>query len=235
MAKPERSWQVTEHERIEKLDDNLWTVRGRIPGREVGDRRMAIVKRSDGRLLFYNAIPLEEGALAEVLAWGTPAFLVLPYNLHMMDGHAFQARLGLQVFGPAQDGKMAARVKVEGGFDAVPSDPAVRVEALDGMKSGEPVMIVESAGGERQSLVFADALMNIPGEGASLFARLAGLAGGPRVPRVIKWAFVRDKRALRAHLERLAALPRLARLIPSHGGIVVDDAAGVLRRIAATL
>src|SRR5579883_549774 len=225
MPKPERPWQVTPHKPIEKLDDNLWTVRGHIPDRpEGGDRRMAIVKLSDGRLAFYNAVPLDDAALAEVQAWGRPSLLILPYNLHMMDGHAFAERLGLKIYGPKNDAKMAARVKLEGSFEEFPKDPAIGLEPAAGMKSGEPILTVNSAGG--QSLMFADSFMNVPAGPAPLFARIAGIPGGPRIPRLIKFAFVKDKKALRAQLERLASLPHLTRLIPSHGEIVSKDAAG---------
>jgi hypothetical protein len=236
MAKPERSWTVTPNEPIEKLEDNLWVVQGAIPGNPKGTRRMAIVRMGDGRLVFYNAVPLDDAALAEVNAFGTPAFLVLPYNLHMMDGHAFAERLKLKIHGPKNDAKMAARVKVEGDFAALPADKTVRVESLDGTKNGEPVMIVESAGGARTSLMFADMFMNVPtAPGATLFARFAGIMGGPKIPWLIKAAFVKDKRALRSHYERLAAIPSLSRIVPSHGHLVTADAASVLNKVAATL
>lgn len=235
MAKPERTWQVTKHESIEKIDDNLWTVHGEVPGNPKADRRMAIVKLSDGRLAFYNAIPLEDAAMKEVEAWGKPTFLILPYNLHMMDGHAFAERWKLKVYGPKVDTKMAARVKVEGGFEDFPKDAALSVETAAGTKNGEPVMIVNSPDGKRTSLVFADLFMNVPAEGASLFARVMGIAGGPKLPWVIKMFFVKDKPALRAQYERLAALPTLCRLIPSHGNILTSDAASALKQVAATI
>ena len=235
MAKPERAWQVTKHGAIEKLDENLWSVHGEVPGNPKADRRMAIVKRADGKLVFYNAVPLEESALAEVKAWGEPAVLILPYNLHMMDGHAFAERLKLTIYGPKVDAKMASRVKVAGGFEDFPSDATVSVESLAGTKNGEPVMITHSPDGKRTSLMFADVFMNMPSEGASFLPRLIGMTGGPKVPGIIKMLFVKDKPALRSHLDRLASMSTLARLIPSHGGIVSEDAAGVLKRAAATV
>ncbi len=44
MAKPPRPWIVTHHDPIEKLDDNLWTVSGKVPGVPI-QRRMSIVKQ----------------------------------------------------------------------------------------------------------------------------------------------------------------------------------------------
>ncbi len=47
--------------------------------------------------------------------------------------------------------------------------------------------------------------------------------------------FLRDKQALRRSLEGLAALEGLARLVPSHGDVVEDGAASLLRRVASAL
>jgi hypothetical protein len=66
MPRPERPWIVTPHGPIVKHEANLWTVDGRLPGAPV-PRRMSMVRRQDGTLVFYHPIPLEEAALAEVL------------------------------------------------------------------------------------------------------------------------------------------------------------------------
>lgn len=87
------------------------------------------------------------------------------------------------------------------------------------------------------SLLFGDTVMNLPHlpglEG--LLLRLIGSTGGPRVTRLSGLATVGDRRALAAHLDRLAATPRLVRLVPSHGAIVSDRAGEVLREVAAAL
>src|SRR4051794_8515182 len=102
MAKPPRPWIVKPHKPIEKLEDNLWVVEGNVPGAPM-PRRMAIIKRTDGTLLFYQAVPLEEAALAEVLAWGKPAYLIVPHNQHGMDAPAFAEKLGVGIYGPKAD------------------------------------------------------------------------------------------------------------------------------------
>jgi hypothetical protein len=77
MPKAQRPWIVTRHDPIEKVDDNLWTVQGDVPGVPI-KRRMFIVKRTDGSLLFFGcAIPLEDALLAEIAAWGRPSILVV--------------------------------------------------------------------------------------------------------------------------------------------------------------
>jgi hypothetical protein len=229
MPKAPRPWIVTPHDPIEKLDDNLWTVQSLVPGVPI-HRRMSIVKRSDGKLVFYNAVPLEEAALAEVTAWGKPAFLVIPHNQHGIDAHAFQEKLGLEMYGPkADETKMRARWRMAGTLEAMPSDPDVSFESLDGVKHGEPVGIVRS--GSRVSLLFSDAVQDhvtLP-----LLMRIIGFAGGPKVVPIFKMLFTRDKAALKSHLERLAALPGLERIVPCHGKITNRDAAATLEQVAA--
>jgi hypothetical protein len=235
MAKQERPWTVTPHGPIEQLDDNLWVVAGQVPRNPAMNRRMAIARLSDGRLVFYNAIPLEEPAMQQLASLGKPSLLILPSHFHMMDGHAFQQRLGLEVYAPLESPQVATRVKVAGALDAFPRDAAVRFETVAGSRYGEPIMIVESGDAKRTSLVFCDAFMNNPAHGGSFFLRLTGFMGGPKVAPIFRLFLLRDRRALREQLERLAALPALARLVPSHGAVVAEDAAGVLARVAATL
>jgi hypothetical protein len=232
MAKPPRPWIVTPHRPIEKLDDNLWTVESPVPGIGGVHRRMSIIRRTDGRLAFFNAVPLDEAALAEVTAWGKPAFLVLPHDQHGIDAHAFSQKLGVPIYGPkASEAKLRARWELGGTLDALPADPSVTFESLDGAKTGEPVGIVRS--GARVSLLFSDAYQDATGYKLPLPMRMLGFGGGPKVVPAYKWLFTRDKAALKAHLDRLAALPGLERLVPCHGAITLTDAASTLKRVAA--
>jgi hypothetical protein len=65
--------------------------------------------------------------------------------------------------------------------------------------------------------------------------RLLGFAGGPKVVRVFKMLFVKDKAALRAELDKMAKLPKLARIVPFHGDVVATDPAGALEAARAAL
>jgi hypothetical protein len=234
MAKQPRPWTVTPHSPIKKLEDNLWLVENTIPGTPM-TRRMSIIKRSDGTLAFYQAIPLDDATLAEVKAWGKPAYLIVPHDQHGLDARAFAQKLGVKIYGPKRnEAKMKAKFDLAGTLEDIPSDPAVTFESADGSKTGEPIAIVRSAGG-KVTLLFADAFMAIPREGAALPMRLLGFAGGPKVVPLFRMFFLKDKKALRAHFERLAVLPGLTHLIPCHGSVESADAAGTLKRVAATL
>jgi hypothetical protein len=92
--------------------------------------------------------------------------------------------------------------------------------------------------GSGTTLVFNDAVFNMPhGRGFTgfVFRHITGSTGGPRVTRLFRLMAVKDRAALRAHLERLAETPDLKRLVVSHHQPVVDQPAETLRRVAATL
>src|SRR5262245_26153607 len=101
MGKPPRPWIVVPHRPLENIDENLWGVVGKVPDFPEGtgmDRRMTIVRLGDGRLVFHNAVPVDDATLAKVTALGKPSILIVPMHLHAIDAAAFREKLGLQVF-----------------------------------------------------------------------------------------------------------------------------------------
>jgi hypothetical protein len=235
MATP-RPWIVTPHQPLQKLESNLWVVDGRLPSGNL-TRVMMIAKLSDGRLLFYNAIPLEEPLMKEVEAWGTPAYLVVPNGFHRLDIHAFKQRYpAIKVVASKPDAAKISKVlAVELTTDQLPKDRDVELITLRGTKVEEPALLVRS--GASSSLAFADSLFNlkhVPGFDGFLM-KLIGSVGGPRVTLLARLAIVGDKKALADHFRELSKLPGLKRLIPSHGSIIDTDAAGVLNQVADRL
>lgn len=231
MPKEPRPWIVTPHDPIQKLDENLWAVDGQVPGMAAFRRRMVMARRGDGTLVFFNAVPLREDALGEIERWGRPGWLVLPNAYHKMDAHAFRARLGVKLLcGAAADARVRAIAPVDGHLEDLPADEAVRLAPLGGTKHGEVALVVTGQGGT--SVAFGDAFMNMP-KGSGLINALLRFSGAPKCPPMFRLAFVRDQRALARDLGALARLPGLRRLIPSHGTIVDQDAAGVLQGVIA--
>ncbi|MFL5391036.1 MAG: hypothetical protein ACJ79C_20060 [Myxococcales bacterium] len=235
MARP---WTVARHDAIEKLEDNLWAVNGDVPGFSPATRfhrRMQIVKLSDGRLVFHNAVPIDDAALMQVHAWGKPAMLIIPHHLHAIDAHPFQARLGVPVFTARQAmAKVRAIVEVAGTLEDLPKDPALQCEPLAGTRFGEAAYVVRT--GARASLIFCDAIMNSrPGTGfVAVVFNLLGAAGPePKIPWMYRLRAIRDTAALKRDLLRLAETPGLVRVVPSHGEIVEQDPAGAIRRAVA--
>jgi hypothetical protein len=233
MTNPRRSWTVTPHDALLQHEENFWSIEGMVPGAPFR-RRMGIVRRSDGTLAFFHAIPLEDEVLSQVAALGKPAFLVVGHHQHMIDAHPFAERLGLKVFGPKRvEAALRERCDLAGSLEEFPKDPAVSVESLPGSKLAEAVMVVKS--GDRQSVLFCDAIQNNPASQVNFMFRLLGFAGGPKMPFVFRVLFLEDRRAMRAEFERLAALPGLKRIVPCHGTIVESGAAEALKAAAAAL
>jgi len=232
MTKTPRPWIVTPHDPIEKLEDNLWTVAGEIPGLRV-TRRMSIIRLSSGDLMFFNAIPLRDEVLEEVRDWGRPSMLIVPHHQHMIDAHAFRERLSLRLYGPAEcEKKIRARAELTGTLESIRTDGDVTVQPLRGVKLGEPAIVVRS-GDDRVSLLFGDVIQNTPTASLPLPFRLAGFGGGPKVVPVFKMMFVSDKQRLKEQLTEWSGLSGLARLVPSHGGIVSTGAGAALKAAAS--
>lgn len=238
MPSSSRPWTVLPHDPLEKLEENLWAVSGALP-RGSMNRRMCIVRLGDGRLVFHNAIPLRNEAMAQVGAFGRPAILIVPNRFHRLDVRAWKLRFPeLQVICPLEArAHVSEVVPVDGEWSALPRDPALEAVPFTGSRWGEAALVVRSAGGQRVSLLFADTVMNLPHQRGvgGLVLRLLGSSGGPKVTPITRLLTVGDARAVAAELERLAGLPGLARLVPTHGEIVGDSAPAVLRGVAARL
>lgn len=229
-------WTPLPHGPVERLADNLLRVEGSLPDMPLR-RVMTVARLGDGRLLCHNAIALDEQGLRAVEALGAPALLLVPNGWHRLDARAWKARYpSLRVYCPAGARKRVEQVvAVDGSYDDVPADAAVRARHLEGVGRGEGVLEVRSPDGV--TLVLNDIVFNqphLPGF-FGLVYRLLGSSGGPKVTRFARWFMVKDRAALRADLERLAATPDLRRVIVSHVVPIVERPAEVLREVAATL
>jgi hypothetical protein len=95
-------------------------------------------------------------------------------------------------------------------------------------------MIVKDRAGT--TIVLNDIVFNMPhvgGFSGFMLRHVTASTGGPRSSRIARWFLARDKPALRAHLERLAQLPEVRRVIVSHHQVIDEPA--VLRQLASTL
>ncbi len=237
MAKALTRWKVFPHGPIEKLSERLWRVEGELPGVPM-KRVMSIARRADGDLVVHNAIALADAQMAEIDAWGKVAVIVVPNGFHRLDAKIFHDRYpAARVICPTgARAKVAQVVDVAGTYAEEPNDGTVDLQELDGTKQREGALIVRDAGGT--SLVLNDAVFNMPhvsGFTGFVLRRVTSSTGGPRVSRIMKTFVISNAKAFRAHLERLADLPGLARIIVSHHQTIDQDPAGTLRAVAAAL
>lgn len=237
MAAPSTEWKVFPHAPIQKLTENLWRVEGNIEGMPLL-RVMTVAKRTDGVLVVHNAIALEAPAMAEIEAWGDIGYVVVPNGYHRIDAPRFAARYPkAKILCPSGAlTKVAKVVSVNGDYGDFPADDTIRFETLDGTKGAEGVMIVRSASGV--TLVVTDSVFNMPhasGAAGFVFRHITDSTGGPRVSRVFRMLVIKDRPAFRAHLERLAALPDLERIIVGHHETIDVEPGRVLAEVAAKL
>ena len=235
MPKAFETWTVLDHGPIERLEPNLWIVVGSLPNMQL-KRVMVLIRLDDGRIVIHGAIALNDEAMAEIEAWGTPSVLLVPNAFHRLDAPAYVERSpDLEVYGPrGGQKKIEEVVRVDGDYDDLPDEKALTLEHLDGVAKAEGVASVRSDSGV--TLIFNDAIFNLNhGKGliGFIFRYITASTGGPKVTRMVRLFLLKDKEAFRSHLERLAETPDLKRVIVAHGRMIEDDPAGVLRKVAA--
>jgi hypothetical protein len=229
-------WPVLDNGPLTQLSPSLWRVEGALP--DMSLRRVcAVARMSTGDLVVHSAICMDEAGMAALEALGPVRWIVVPNRLHRMDAPRYAARYpeAKVLCPPGGRDKVAEVVRLDGTLDEFPEDSVVSFEPLEGVAGQEWVMRVRDP--DDTSLVFTDALFNVPHQGGfgGLVLRMMGSSGGPKVTPLARLLLVKEKRALRHTLESLAATPDLRRLVAGHGDVVSEDAAGVLRRVAATL
>jgi hypothetical protein len=234
MPKPFETWTVLPHQPLQKLEDNLWMVEGKLgPIRRV----MAVVKLSGGRLLIWNPIALDEPEMKELEAWGTPTFLVVPNAGHRMDSRIWKKRYpGVTVIAPPGGKKKIEQIVAVDRTDGEVGDPAVALTFPE-CTAGRDTLLVVKHGDDSASIVINDLVMNqrhVPGFAGFLF-KLAGFTSNtPNVPLPPRLLLVKDKPGLKTLLQQLAATPSLKRVIVSHGDMLESGAAEGLRQAVAS-
>jgi hypothetical protein len=233
MAKAFTTWTVLPHDPIEKLSENLWTVRGRMPKGKI-TRVMSVIRMASGKLMVHNAIALEEPLMAELKAFGEVGFILVPNGFHRQDARIYKDRFpGAKVLCPSGSAKRVSQVvAVDGDYSQAPADAQVSLNYVAGVKPTEGMIQVESADGT--SLIFNDLVGNLP-KSSGLTGIAMGPTGKASVPLVSRLLMLEDRRTTGASLTKLAANPKLRRIIVSHGAAITEGAPAVLQNVAAAL
>jgi hypothetical protein len=228
---------ILPHGPLEQLGPNLWRVWGEVPRFPL--RRVMVVARYEtGDLLIHNAIQLNEESKAQLESLGKPRVMVVPNGFHRLDAPTYKALYPeIKVFCPrGSRKKVEGRVPVDGTLDEMPSDNRISMRHLDGVREFEGALTVQDEDGA--TLVCNDLIFNQPHFSGFLgfaFRYLGDVTGGPKISRVEKLLFIKNKAAFRDELLRLAETPRLHRVIVAHGDLIEENPAEVLRGLAASL
>jgi hypothetical protein len=198
---------------------------------------MTVARLRNGDLVIYSAIALDEAEMRSLEAFGRPRYLVVPSDIHRMDARIWKSRYPeLSVIAPA-----GARARVEQvvGVDRTTidfGDPSVELVVVPGTAEREAALVVTSF--EGRTLVVSDLIFNLradPGVKGWLFKALGFAGSEPHLPLLVKLREVKDERALRVQLESWSRMPRLRRIVVSHGAIIERDPARVLESVAHDL
>jgi hypothetical protein len=238
MPKAHTHWKVLPHGALTEVDEGIFTVTGelRMP---LGSfpRRMVLVRLTGGRLLIFSAIALDSPGMAKLESHGTPAFLVVPSDMHRIDAHPFKERYPqIKVVTPSGARVKVAQVVLVDTTSPDFGDPAVTFVTVQGTEEHEFALVLHRPGGT--TLVLNDIVGNIRDASGltGWMLRLAGFAGdAPRVPRVVKKKLIDDTDALRLQLLQWSELPNLRRILVAHGEPVESNAAQTLRDLAQSL
>lgn len=239
MPKFNDEWKVGPHGQLEKLDEGLLTVEGEIR-MPLGNfpRRMTVVGLTARRTAIWSVIPLAEPLMREIEALGDPSFLIVPGPGHRLDIRPWKARYpkAKVVCAPGARDSVQKAVKVD-ATSGIWGDPSVQLETVPGIEGKEVALLVRRESGT--TLVVNDLLANVRhphGIGAHIMARLFGFGvSHPQIPRVGKWMFVKDNKALATAFRRWADEPHLKRIVVSHGDVIANEPGQVLQRVAADL
>jgi hypothetical protein len=220
MPKPFATWTVLPHRPIQKLEDNLWMVEGKL---DQIRRVMVVVKLADRRLVIWNGIALDEPEMKELEAWGTPSVLIVPNGLHRMDARPWKQRYpALTVVAPPGARKKIEQVVAVDRTDGDLGDASVKL-AFPACTAGRDTMLTVTHAGGGCTLVLNDLVMNMrhgQGFGGFMFKLMGFTADTPNVPLPTRMLLIKDKPGLKTLLGELAATPGLKRVIVSHGDVI---------------
>jgi hypothetical protein len=238
MTRPFKDWTVLPHGELTEVSDGIWTVVGKLH-MPLGDypRRMTVVRLADRRLVIYSAIALDEPEMEQLEAHGTPAFLVVPGDIHRLDARPWKDRYpGLFVVAPPGARDKVEKVVPVDATEVDFGDPEVQFIAVPGTGGHEAALLVARPSGA--TLVVNDLIWNLPDRSGlgGWFMRAARFTGTPaHIPPLVARKLIDDRPALRAQLEAWARVDRLDRIIVSHGDIVTGHPRQVLDTIARAL
>ena len=232
-------WTVFPHGPVETIDDGILSVEGeiRMP-LGIFPRRMTVAALNGGGTVVFSPVALHEPAMQEIEALGRPRFMVVPNGFHRLDARVWKKRYpNVKVLCPPGAKKRVEQAVAVDATSDVLADGAVSFVITDGTRRAESALLIRRKGGS--TLVINDLISHIRrpmGLGANIFARVFGFGvKRPQMAREVRWLLVNDKAALARQLRHWAAIPDLKRIIVSHGDIIENEPAEVLKRVALTL
>jgi hypothetical protein len=233
MGKTEWADGVLPHGEIEQLAPNLWIVSGTLKGMPL-KRNMVVWRQADGTLVLHSVVALNDDGMKKLEALGKPVVMIVPNQGHRTDAARYKARFpGIVVVAPSGARKKVEEiVAVEKLSEEALPPLGVTVHKPGGFEH-ELIYEVKLEGGG-VALVFNDILGHaeaLPGVQGKVFGLLGVPGGGVGLPRIVRFFFLKDKKAYREWLTKAADEIKDIRVITvSHGPPVKGDGNAALRQ-----
>jgi glyoxylase-like metal-dependent hydrolase (beta-lactamase superfamily II) len=203
---------------------DLWSHvhRQRLPGGAVLQARMNVVRLGDGASLIHSPTPVDDPLAAEIAALGPVAYIVAPNCFHHLHVAPFLARFpGAKLYGAPGLAQKRPDLTLAGTLDdgsAAPWAGVLDQITLAGAPKLNEVVFLHRAS---RSLLVTDLLFNVtaPDNWATgLILRLMGTYKRLGPSRLLRWRLTKDRRALKADVERMLAWD-FVRVLPCHGDV----------------
>jgi glyoxylase-like metal-dependent hydrolase (beta-lactamase superfamily II) len=202
----------------------LWSHvhRHRLPGGAVLLGRMNIVRLGDGALWVHSPTPVDDALAAEIAALGPVAYIVAPNCYHHLQVAPFSKRFpSAKVYGAPGLAAKRPDLTLTGTLDdgaAAPWAGDLDQIVLAGAPNLNEVVFFHRAS---RSLLVTDLLFNMTSPDnwmTGLVLRLMGTYKRLGPSRLLRWRLTKDRRALKADVERMLAWD-FARVLPGHGDV----------------
>jgi len=234
MTAPHKEWTVLPHGKLTRVSERILTVVGnlKMPLMQI-PRRMTVVRTQSGDLVIFSAMALNEPEMAELEAFGRPAFLVVPSERHRLDAPSYLRRYpNISVVAPSAGAKKIGEVVRVDTSTPDFGDPSVRYVEIAADSA------LEVDGDDGMTVVVNDLIGDIHGEGGvgGWLLRVMGFAGDdPHVPAPVKLLLGKHKSEVAQQFRRWAERHDLRRIMVSHGDSIEKDPRGALRTLAESL
>lgn len=228
-------WIVGESDRIERVCDNLWTVRGGSPMNPLFAVRMTIIRLSNSKLLIHSALFCSEELVKQVEELGELEYIYVPSTWHDSFAAGWKARFpeAKVVCTERSIPDIEPLVEVAGPAEKLLGQEGFVFHRFDHLMHGrfahgESVLEVPAEGLEygNRALIFCDVMQNSH-SGDGWFVSLPLGWYGTRVARFYKCMGVRDRAGLLEFLESVTSKKEgLAGALFSHGPPLFSPSAG---------
>ena len=183
---------------------------------------MNVVRLGDGALLVHSPTPVDDALHAEIAALGPVAYLVAPNCFHHLHVTPFLTRFpGAKVYGAPGLAQKRPDLTLAGTLEdgaAVPWAGLLDHITLPGAPKLNEVVFLHRPS---RSLLVTDLLFNVTAPdnwATALILRLMGTYKRLGPSRLLRWRLTKDRRALKAGVERMLAWD-FARVLPGHGDV----------------